>query len=86
MPTKKKAPAKKKPAPAKKKAAPKKKAEKSTEKPQRLMFVKETKKGTVNVEGELIRKLLYKGTEYFLIKLDSGVKKYMNAKYWVGEA
>ena len=85
MPTKKKsAPApKKKSAPAKKKPTAKKAADEAG---QRMRFVKPTKKGDVVVEGTLIRKLIYKGTEYFLVKQDSGVKKYMNAKFWEGEA
>lgn len=81
MPTKKKVTPKKKAAPAKKKPAAKKE-----ETSQRMRFVKVTKKGETVTEGVLIRKLLYKGQEYFLIKTDSGKTQYMNAKYWEGEA
>lgn len=82
MPTKKKPAPKKKAAPAKKKTP----AKKTSDSDQRMRFVKPSKKGDIIVEGTLVRKLLYKGVEYFLIKQDSGIKKYMQAKFWDGDA
>lgn len=85
MATKKKAAPKKKAAvkAAPKKSAPKKsaKADKDEATGEKMSFTKTSKKGDTKVSGTLIRKLNYKGTEYFYIKDTEGKKRYMAAKF-----
>lgn len=85
MAIKKKAAPKKKVAPKKAAAPAKKVATKKADKDEatgeKMSFTKTSKKGDTKVSGTLIRKLNYKGTEYFYIKDSDGKKRYMAAKF-----